>query len=462
MNTSPRLIAILRRLLLAIATLATLLVVLVVVENWRGDRAWAKEESALRKKGESLDLEALRPSPVPDDQNLFRSPLLARVVHRDPGDEERKRILVESRLMEPYDFGSYGGRLKDFFALRESLKQSGLLVQTYTDSPAADVFIAMQPMWPLLDELVDAARLRPFAVMAIEDYSPEGPMLDLDLTFRMAQALGVRACAEVELGRFDEAYADIYALQRFANGLAKHPVTLLNQLVGIAIHDIAARAICHGCERHIWTEARLAEFQNQMGELQPLIGFNHAMRVERAHMIYLVDAQPVSGSPEIPRWFPRGWLQQNKVTYCERLEREILSTFTTVPERIFSAPNGTGTESAGPGLRFLAPYGFIARKALSNIGEILGGLGSVADRLTLVSVICGIERYHAANGRYPMTLDELVPKFLLTIPNGLSDGQPPRFTELPSAGRQVYFIGVNGRDEGGNGDDNLVKLPDRS
>ena len=57
-------------------------------------------------------------------------------------------------------------------------------------------------------------------------------------------------------------------------------------------------------------------------------------------------------------------------------------------------------------------------------------------------------------------LDELVPSFLPAVPRGVFDGQPLRYGKLPEGGRQIYSTGPNGRDEGGQGDDSVLKLPE--
>jgi hypothetical protein len=96
------------------------------------------------------------------------------------------------------------------------------------------------------------------------------------------------------------------------------------------------------------------------------------------------------------------------------------------------------------------------------VSGILGDVGTTADRLTLASVTWAVERYRLANGRYPEKLDELVPVYLPAVPTGIYDGQPLRYATVPSGGHRVYLIGPNGHDDGGKGDDIVVKLPDAS
>src|SRR5207249_3916759 len=63
----------LRRTLLGLAVLATLIALFYTEENWRGKRAWENCKRALEAKGAVLDWDAYIPQPVPDDQNIFKA-----------------------------------------------------------------------------------------------------------------------------------------------------------------------------------------------------------------------------------------------------------------------------------------------------------------------------------------------------------------------------------------------------
>ncbi len=65
---------ILRRILISLAVLATLIAIFYTEEDWRGKRAWEQCKRELEAKGEVLDWSAYIPPPVPDDQNFFKAP----------------------------------------------------------------------------------------------------------------------------------------------------------------------------------------------------------------------------------------------------------------------------------------------------------------------------------------------------------------------------------------------------
>ena len=65
---------IVRRILITLAVLATLVAALYAEEDWRGKRAWEKSKREIEAEGVVLDWNALIPPPVPDDQNFFGAP----------------------------------------------------------------------------------------------------------------------------------------------------------------------------------------------------------------------------------------------------------------------------------------------------------------------------------------------------------------------------------------------------
>ena len=67
----------------------------------------------------------------------------------------------------------------------------------------------------------------------------------------------------------------------------------------------------------------------------------------------------------------------------------------------------------------------------------------------LAITVCGLERYRLAHGRYPETLDALVPAFLpKPLPDPMS-GQPFHYRPTDDGWFLLYSVGENGRDDGG-------------
>src|ERR1700691_655250 len=68
---------IMRRVLILVAALATLIAVGYARINWRGKRLWEEAKREMAAKGEVWDWSVYVPTPVPDDQNIFKAPKMA-------------------------------------------------------------------------------------------------------------------------------------------------------------------------------------------------------------------------------------------------------------------------------------------------------------------------------------------------------------------------------------------------
>ena len=75
---------VLRRCLVALAVLITLVALFYTGEAWRGKRAWENYRDKLVAEGMQMDLKAYLPPPVPDDQNFAMTPFLAPLLEFNP------------------------------------------------------------------------------------------------------------------------------------------------------------------------------------------------------------------------------------------------------------------------------------------------------------------------------------------------------------------------------------------
>lgn len=461
MHPSPKLIRVLRRVLLALVGAATLLALFVTVENWRGDRAWAALEREMRARGERIHFSEFAPPPVPDAQNFFAAPLLAETIFVRPAALSQKKRPARAPFRGIPYFPDTEGAPPDFIALRAQMQKNDLLKAPFTDSPALDILNSLEPAKPLLDELRTAARTRPQARVARNPQPTFSVVwLDADSTVNLGHTLAGRARAEIALGQIADAHADIFALQRYANGLTAYPANLLEFLIGLHIQNSAQRAIADGIQRRVWTDAQLAEFQNQLAEFHPLAAFREGLLTERAVAFSVIDSGPGSiPIPEWPRWLFHGWAQQNKVSLYRLQQSEIFSTFTLATARITPLPQKPPAPRTGPFARWVSPYEVISRLAIANVAPILVNSGAAIDRLSLDSVACALERHRLAHGRHPGSLAALVPHYLPAIPTGIFDGEPLRYLALPDGSHQLRTAGKNGRDDPGSGDDVVLKIP---
>jgi len=84
MNETPKTKSgwrILRRILIGLAVLATLIAILYAEEDWRGKRAWENYKREWEAKDEKFDWQAFVPPSVPDDQNFFTAPVFTNLLN---------------------------------------------------------------------------------------------------------------------------------------------------------------------------------------------------------------------------------------------------------------------------------------------------------------------------------------------------------------------------------------------
>lgn len=436
MKPSHSSIVTLRRILLGAASVATLLAVFITEENWRGDRAWALFEQEMRARGEPLYYSELQHPSVPDEQNLFKTPLLSRLLYDHPNDGDRRKLIQETGLTK-IQFWKVNSR-KDLSAFAQDLKNNGLIPAASTGSAGLEILRAMDGVRPVLDEIRLAALSRPLAALEPRP-TPISKGIAADTVWALGQALALRALAELDGGLTADAFADTSALQRLGNALSNQPDTLLNLLIGVSMHGLAAGVYSEGCDEHAWSATQLVQFQENFHQLNPLLNFREALRKERASVLYAVDlpSKKEFRDAGVPFWLFHGWLQQNKLAYCRDLDASTRAAFTIEPPRVFvsklSSPDSSIASKAH------SPFRILAHLAIPNIQSILAGLGNSVDKLTLKSVGCSIEHYRLVNGRYPRSLDELTPAFLSSVPCGIIDGQPMRYSEQPPGSYDVWF-----------------------
>ncbi len=90
------------RILFALACLVTLIALFYAVENWRGSRALNAYKAELAARGEPADWKSFVPFPVPDDQNMLKTPLLEAWFNKDTTNQAALRRLVEmNNLSDP-------------------------------------------------------------------------------------------------------------------------------------------------------------------------------------------------------------------------------------------------------------------------------------------------------------------------------------------------------------------------
>lgn len=470
----------LRRALFGLACFVTLIPLAYAVENWRGRSAWLKHRAALEAQGEPMDLAALVPPPVPDDQNFAMTPLLAPalIVHHTPAgvvwadtnalarlDGIRHNLATRDKDAELLVLGSLEkNSFADLVSCAEFYRGNTNYPQATTPgAPAEDILRALSKFDPEFAELHAAATNRPASRFAIQyEHQPAWQILlpHLAKIRPLVQLAHLRAVAAMEAGRPEEAFGDLRLGLRLSDSLSNEPL-LINHLVRIAALSLALQTVREGLVRHAWSDEQLAELQRHLAGLNLLAEYRLAMRGERAMSTGGLDylrrlgfrANPQDSLPDglgLPRsvraLVPGGWLHQNMRTVSTGIQ--VYLDAVDVQQRRVDADRLEEESRRIEQMRG-GPYTVFARQLLPALDRAAQRSARAQTSVDQALVACAIERYRLAEGRLPAALTDLVPQFLDAIPSDVMDGQPLRYAVEPEGGYRLYSVGWNRRDDGG-------------
>jgi hypothetical protein len=436
---------IMRRLLIALAILATLIAIFYAEENWRGKRAWKNCKHELEAKGMVLDWDEYIPPSVPDDQNFFKAPKMADWFVKGPHEAELSGLLQNTNTVSTI--------------ITETVANNYL---TWSDQ-----------LQPQFDQIREALK-RPYARID-GDYSMpyQSPIPNFISTRALAQVLAQRAKCYLLLGQPEKALNELILFndsRRLLEGAPTgKPMTLVAAMINVAVTGLYANTIAYGLQSHAWQEPQFAALQKQLEQINVLSFVVQAFESEPAATTHTLETVPtlklkewfqvsVPGSQtgsKISLWqkiknlkwmlLPRGWIYQNMATIAE-LGNKQLEGFDSQNNIIQPQKFGDLTRELNA---IAKPYKFFAVEAIPNFAK---AWQTTVHHQTLVNeaqIACALERYHLAHGEYPETLDTLTPQFIETIPRDIIGGQPLHYHRTDDGKFLLYSVGWNETDDGG-------------
>ena len=462
-----------RRLLRIVSALGGIAIVLVVLgyvwENHRGKRAWKDFVAESEALGETLDLAALIPEPVPDEDNFASIPLMREAfVERDPAAGELYRLdavlLERMRVLGPRDWrGKGSGVLRgsrqtgDAIVLTEYLRNE----ESLPEAEAAKV--VLEELAKFEQELSEVSEgvTRPRARFPVRwEMKMAAAMPHLSGLQAAAQALGLRSLAHLRVGDPQAALDDFLATQRLAK-LANDDSTLMNLLVMLTMHDIALQPLWEGLERQVWSEAQMAAVEDGLEGPDLRVGVLNTIRFERAMVCaatldlaestsWLGAESELKGLKTGLNLMPEGWLYRNAVTHGRVIQNSLLYRNGERVE-ILGYPEVEALKAAVRGMKRirLHPYKFFAQAGLPVYGVLFERLLRTQADINNARVSVALERYRILHGAYPDALEALEPDLLESLPVDVISGESLKY-RLRADGRPcIYSVGIDRFDEGG-------------
>lgn len=509
------------RLTLWLALGVTGLVALFHAEEYcRGRWAWHRYSKELLAQGVALHPAQLAPPPVPDEQNFAMTPCLAPLydflpgtqTYRDPATAKNCMRLpaLPPRDREPAgdwtrgimtDLPAWPGALQ--VAAEDALRPNRPSVGSTDGVPSLDdvakalnerfsglnkpkppriedprqaataVLRALQPAEAILDELRTAS-LRPYCRFNIR-YQTE-PQFDLALPHLKylqlcSRTLGLRAVSRLVIGEVEAADMDLRLALRLIHMIRDEPMLISQQTRQVVLRS-CLQVLWEGLKGHLWSDAQLQGFGQQLGEIDLLTGWDLAMRGERAwgnanivyirqHLEILHELADHSSPPHVFHLClsaaPRGWLYLEQVRYnriCDEalaprvdLGRRVLDIKTTDmhEERLDSIIDKAIHEPFPAMLDHTLLAGTLTISPHRQLRHFAQAQALVDEAM----LACALERHRLAAGEYPEALEKLVPRYIEKLPHDLITGEPLKYRRTADGGFILYSVGWNQQDDGG-------------
>lgn len=473
----------LRRIAWGAVWLLTLYALFIVVENWRGRRAWNQYVRDMEARGESLNPMALIPPQIPDDENFAMAPLFRPLFEFEkfPGPREiprwknpaAKQALDSIRphgpagVKKPAVTGWHQGRpiemvewQKHYRSLPEFPKNPE------PGEPARDVLLALSRYDKQLAGLREAAARPGSRFPVAYERGAAAQIPHVGVLQELAKLPQMRASAGLALGEAGQSFEDLRLMFRLMDSLAGDPV-LIGSMVRNAILGMAMQPLWEGQRRHQWSASQLEQLQAQVSRLNFAAEYRRGIRSERDLVGFpFLDALRGRQEGLLPigedlsnqlalfyhpaqSFLPGGWFDQNKVA-LGRAQQRLIDSVGENPIRFH--PSETARielkqASAGPRI-----YDVFARLFVPMGTSIQRRFVQSQCTADLAVVALMLERHWLRHGGYPESLDRLDSDLVDSpkgIPKDCITGEPPRYRPTSDGSFVLYYVGWNGSDEGG-------------
>lgn len=486
----------LRRLLFGVVCFITLIALFYAEENWRGKWAWKNYQRAAEARGEKLDLAALAPPPVPDDQNFAMTPLWVEEISSILGmekaklwyDENRIAALGHTNFVQPLnlpielpgrdlespnlpvgdwrlakktDLGSW-----QHYYRQLAEKTNFFPVATAPQTPAQDVLLALSRYDGTIEELRRASQL-PYARFPItytNEVKARIVLPHLSSLKGLTRMLCLRASAELQADQPDQALADFKLMFRLSAALQIEPF-LISHLVNIAMFNLELQSIWEGLADRKWNDRQLLALDTELARLDFLASYQLAIRGERANIVDSIDylrRRPnrieeyleltdldETIMPRLVQIGPSGWFEQNKLALC-RFMTDTYLPIVNLKDRTYSATNGAKAETDLVELTSRrTPYNWLSRKIMPALASASTKFVQAQAATDLARVAIALERHRLALGEFPATLAALEPQFIAKLPHDVMNGQPLKYRRMADGSFILYSVGWNETDDGG-------------
>jgi len=437
-------------------------ILIPVIRHYQLRFAVASYVAELKAKGEPMDLAQVIPPPVPPEQNgvPFITNALANLKSESlisSNPPSAMRAILPGKAMigwQQLEIRSSDGinQWEDLGRELAAAKSELDSFQSLTSHPILDFHVDYQKGFDLL--LPYLAPLK-----------------------RSAQWLSASALFNLHQGNPKKAFADVHAMLALVKGETDDRTTI-SQLVRIAIASMSANVTWEILQDPNVSDNDLAQLQQDWQSVDFIHSLEQAFIYERAEHLpeyeqirkssdrfnklweYFYTSDTPSGESFFPtkqrslslrkwdalrwRWF---WSYQDEVHSLQSYRVLIDATRMVETNKSFNSVESFIAIGLKPfqdspeGLRNFST--FALDTSLRKAVRIESAQNIVITAITL-------KRYKLRHHQLPVTLDELTPDLLQTVPIDCMNGEPLHYRPNADGTFLLYSVGENGVDDGGN------------
>lgn len=402
---------------------------LAIYGLWNGgfssNAAWKELSAELKARGEPLTIEEVIPPDLPDDQNFFAAPVFAGLAEGSPDSpllENAGQSFTGKSVEELLVAATQPDGSVDLTPIAEAFDG----VDAEYLLPADRVRAGMRKARIDFSTLIEAAGI-PGARFPI-DYSSGVPALPhLSRLETLADWLAIDAIARIDTGNGAAATSDLLLIGRLANAISSEPF-LESQQLRRQLFSLIAGCIRLGLQSAAFTDESLSQLVPMLENARLLTDFGWAVRGERARLNAIIDGE-LDNSAQAAAGFAESWLGAPLESMRSR-ERNLRRTAANAATQNF-LDQLNGASGIAPSA-ILPPEGTTPPPRLVELAADAGKCAQVQTYVAQAALACALERHRIANGAYPDSLDELVPKYLPGIPVDPMTGRPLEYVHGPN------------------------------
>jgi hypothetical protein len=356
-----------------------------------------------------------------------------------------------------------GGRAEPPESLVNELGPEFWLSKPLGGERLSAVCAALAPMRPALEEALAVAGMPRGRYEVNWSRDIFSTRLDhLQAARRVARWLWLDAALRAHEGDVEGALHRARAVLNVARSIGDEPL-IIPQLTRAQVEGLAVGCLEAALAGGETSEAMLASLQSELDKGDEPSALLAGLRGERAALDELMErvrsgevdlGSVLANSPRTPRWFDSGRAVRDNQT-------RLLTTLTELVE-LAKQPAGRQRAAFREQERL-----WVARFAAMNPVERVswrpsnllmpGTIGFVDACLRMralrsaASTALAVERYRLAHGRWPDSLEQLVPEYLTAVPTDPFLDMPLRYRR-ETGGVVVYSVGPDDQDDGGRRD----------